>query len=126
MKRQTSGCIRQVSREEEPAVPRNRVGAAEQVLEHRGLRARRVDPLRDLGELLRVAEQHDVPRRRPDRERVGERDLARLVDEERVDGAVHVLAREEPGGAGEEQHVGDRAPRSRPGRPSSSMNVPSS
>ena len=65
----------------------------------------RVDPLRDLAELLRVAEQDDVARARPERERVGERHLPRLVDEERVDDALHVLAREEPGGAGEQQHV---------------------
>ena len=87
MKRQTSGCIRQVRREEEAAVGRDRVGVAEQVLEHRRLRARRVDPLRDLRELLRVAEQDDVAGAGPERERVGERDLPGLVDEERVDDA---------------------------------------
>ena len=45
---------------------------------------------------------------RAHRERVGERDLAGLVDEEVVEVAVHVLAREEPGGAGEQAHVGSR------------------
>ena len=45
-------------------------------------------------------------RARADRERVGERDLSRLVDEEVVERAVELLAREEPGGAGEEVVVG--------------------
>ena len=43
-----------------------------------------------LGELHRVAEQDDVPRRRPDGERVRERHLARLVDEQIVHGAVEL------------------------------------
>ena len=64
-----------------------------------------MDPLRHLPELLRVAEQDDVARARPERERVGERHLPRLVDEQRVDDALHVFAREEPRGAGEQQHV---------------------
>ena len=55
--------------------------------EHRRVRARRVRALRDLRELVRVAEQDEVSRRRADRERVGERDLPGLVDEERVDAA---------------------------------------
>ena len=44
--------------------------------------------LRDLRELQRVAEQHDVARRRTHRERVGQRHLARLVDNKCIDRAV--------------------------------------
>ncbi len=79
-----------------------RLVVAEQVLEHRRARARRMRALRDLRQLVRVAEQDDVPRRRPDREHVGERDLPALVDEQRVDVPVQVLAREEERRAGEE------------------------
>ena len=58
--------------------------------------------LRHLRQLVRVAEQDEVPRRRPHRERVGERELAALVDEQRVDVPVDVLAREEERRAGDE------------------------
>ena len=44
------------------------------------------DALRDLRELVRVAEEDEGARGRADREHVRERDLARLVDEEHVDG----------------------------------------
>ena len=53
-----------------------------------------------LRELLRVADEHDVPRARPHRERVGERDLAGLVDEEVVERRVVGVAREVPRRAG--------------------------
>ncbi len=46
--------------------------------------------LRDLRELHRVAEQHERARRRAHRERVRERDLAGLVDEEVVERAVEL------------------------------------
>ena len=57
--------------------------------------------LRDLRKLVRVAEQDERPRRRPDREHVGERELAGLVDEEHVERPlrrvdVDRLARERP------------------------------
>ena len=39
-------------------------------------------------------------------ERVGEAVLAGLVDDERVELAVELLARVEPGRAGDEQHLG--------------------
>ena len=66
---------------------------------------RRVRALRHLGELQRVAEQDDVARRRPDRERVRERHLARLVDEEVVDGAVELGPREQPRRPREQPHL---------------------
>ena len=72
--------------EEEPHVLGDRVTRlAEEVLEHRAARVLRVDALAHLRELHRVAEQHDRPRARAERERVGERCLARLVDEQVVE-----------------------------------------
>ena len=57
---------------------------AEQVLENRAARAPRMRALRDLRELQRVAEQHDVARRGSHRERIGQRHLPRFVDHQRV------------------------------------------
>jgi hypothetical protein len=59
-----------------------------------------------LRELQRIAEQHDVARRRSHRERVGERHLPGLVDHERVDLAVERFVREQPCGSREQQDVG--------------------
>ena len=94
--------------EEEAAVGRDRLLVADQVLEHRGVAAVGVRALDHLVELLRVADEHEVPRGRAHRERVGERDLPGLVDEEVVERAVVLGAREEPGGAGGEVAVGAR------------------
>ena len=47
--------------------------------------------LRDLRELQRIAEQHDVARRGSHRERVGERHLPGLVDDQRVDACRRAL-----------------------------------
>src|SRR5262245_48469159 len=58
--------------------------------------------LRDLRELVRIAEQNDVAGRRSDGDRVCERDLAGLVEEQRVQMSVEVLAREQERGAGEQ------------------------
>ena len=68
-----------------PRSGRHGVALAEQVLEHRGARAARVCALADMRELLGVAEQHDAARRLGHRERVGERHLPRLVDDQDVD-----------------------------------------
>ena len=65
--------------------------------------------LRDLRELVRVAEQDEVPRRRPDRERIGERELPALVDEQRVDVLIELLAREQERRAGEQLRAPRRA-----------------
>ena len=75
---------------------------AEQVLEHERPAPPGWIALRHLRELHRVAEQDERPRARAERERVGERGLPRLVDEEVVERPVELLAREEPGRAGEE------------------------
>ena len=52
--------------------------------------------LRYVGELLRVAEQHEPAPGARDRQRVGERHLAGLVDEQHVDRPPHLLARPQP------------------------------
>ena len=68
----------------------------------------RVHPLGDLRELKRIAQEDQVAGRRAHRQRVGERDLAGLVDDEVVERAVQVWPREEPGRSGEELDVAAR------------------
>ena len=67
--------------------------------------------LRDLGQLVRVAEQDQRARARPGGEDVRQRELTRLVDEEDVDrtlGGVNVDAwtRQRPGRPGDEVEGG--------------------
>ena len=71
-----------------------------------------MDALRDLGSWLRVAEQDEFERARPDRDDVGERQLAGLVDEQHVDRAGHVRAGEQPRRAGRDVDwpAGERRP----------------
>ena len=88
-----------------PRFGRDRRLAGEQVLEHRRLALVRVRSLQHLAELLRVADEHEVPRRGAHRERVGERDLAGLVDEEVVELAVVLAVGEEPRRAAEQVAV---------------------
>ncbi len=66
---------------------------AQQVLQDGYVDALGMRALDHLRELLRVADEHDVARRGRHRERVGERDLTRLVDEEVVELRVEVLVR---------------------------------
>ena len=91
--------------EEEAAVLRDRRVLAKQVLEHRNARAGRVDRLRHLRKLHRVTEQDERPRGRAERERVRERDLPGLVDEEVIERPVELGPAEEPGRAGDELHL---------------------
>ena len=91
------GCIRNDAVEEDAAVGRDRVVAVEQVLQRRDAGAVGVDRLGRLGELLRVAEQHHRAGRPEHGDRVGQRELARLVDDEHVDGAAQVGAGPQPG-----------------------------
>ena len=86
--------------EEEAALRWHRHRIADQMLEGRGGRAARVDALRDHRQLVRVADQHDRPGTRPDRDGVCERHLAGLVDEQDVERAVELRSGEEPAGAG--------------------------
>ena len=82
--------------QEEAAFGRDRLCAAEQMLERGRLRAGRVARLLRLLELLRVAEQHEALRRGGQREHVGERHLSRLVDEQHVDAVAKLGPRPEP------------------------------
>ena len=93
--------------EEEPPVGRHGLVLAEQVRQHREARALGVGALRDLWQLVRVAEENERAGGGADREDVGERELPRLVDEEHVERAlgrvdVDRLAGERPRGAGDE------------------------
>ena len=94
------------AREEEAHVLGHRRTLAEEVREHGRPALAGVDALRDLRELHGIAEQDERLRARAERERVGERGLPRLVDEQVVERPVELLAREEPGGAREEVVVG--------------------
>ena len=95
MNAQTAGCRRQVVSRKRPAIRRRRRVVAEHVLERRRAGAVGVGALRGLGQLLRVAEQHEGARGPPIGRR-RERHLSGLVDEEHVDAAGHVLAGEKP------------------------------
>ena len=105
MNAQTSGCMRQVSSRNRPRSGGIVASSPSRCSSTEAPAPSRVHALRDLRELLRVAEQDDVARGGADRERVGERHLARLVDEQVVERLVHLLAREEPRRAGDQLHV---------------------
>ena len=96
MNEHTSGCIRQVRREEQAAVFGHGGCAREQVLEHGQPDVAGMDALTHLRQLLRVAEQHQVAGGGAHRDRVCQRHLPRFVDEQVVERAVHLLAREQP------------------------------
>ena len=63
--------------------------------QHGRVRARRMRALGDLRELVRVAEENKPLRGRADGDRVGKRNLATLVHEQRVHIARELLASEE-------------------------------
>ena len=66
-----------------------------------------MDALRDLGELERVAEQDESPRRGAQRERVGEAETGRPRRSRACRaGPVELLAREEPRRARDERDLG--------------------
>ena len=69
---------------------------AEQMLQHGVADVQRLSPLTDLRELGWVAEQHHIFGAGRNRERVGERDLSGLVDEQIVELTGQLLAREQP------------------------------
>ena len=69
---------------------------AEQCCSTESPRVQAVASLTDLRQLRRIAEQHDVLRAERERERVGQRDLAGFVDEEIIELAGELFAREEP------------------------------
>ena len=83
--------------EEEAEVVRHDPLPVEHVRERRALSAWRVDALKGLVKLLRVAEENEVRRGERGRQGVCEGHLARFVDEEDIDALSHVLAGPEPG-----------------------------
>jgi hypothetical protein len=84
--------------DEQAPLRRDRRVLLEQVFEHRHACAGRMNRLGNLRELLRITEQNHVARARAHRERVRQRDLTGLVDEQVVERAVHLLAAEQPRG----------------------------
>ena len=78
--------------------------AVQQVLEAREAGVAGMGALARLGELHLVADQDQVPGREADGDRVGERDLAGLVDEEVVELAIQLRPAEDPGRAAD-QHA---------------------
>src|SRR5579862_3040039 len=82
--------------QKDTALRRDRVIAAEQMLQNGASRMQRMRALRDLGELQRIAEQYDVSCRGGHRDGVGERNLARLVDEQVVERTGQCFARKKP------------------------------
>lgn len=91
--------------EEDPAVLRNGVVPVEQVLQRRGPCAGRMQSLRRLGQLLRVAEEHHGLGGACHCHGVGEGELAGFVDHQDVDGARHVGMRPQPGGSAHERGI---------------------
>ena len=67
--------------------------------EVRGVRMR---ALYDLRQLARVADQHDVARRPPHGDHVGETDLSRFVDEQPVEGLLELGPGKEEGRAADD------------------------
>ena len=85
--------------EEEPLAGRHRRVGSEHVAKGRPIGAGRMRSAERLIELLRVAQEDDARRRLRHCQDVGERDLARLVDEQHVNRARHLWRRPEPGRA---------------------------
>ena len=72
-------------REKDAALGRNRAIVAEEMAERGDAGSLGVGRARDMRQLLRVAEENEILRARPDRDRIGERELPRLVDQEYVE-----------------------------------------
>ena len=94
-------------RQQDAAVGRHGGVLAEQPVEAGEAGVARMRALHHLRQLARVADQHDVAGAAAHRQQVGEPDLPRLVDDERVEGALELRPAEVEGGAAD--HVGGRA-----------------
>ena len=84
--------------QEEPARWQDGQRLADDVLERRFLGTFRVDALRDLGQLVRVAQQHERAGTAAHRHDVRQRGLPSFVDEQDVELVLHLLAGEQPRG----------------------------
>ena len=101
--------------EEEAAFRRNRLLSGEQVTECGGGRSLRVDPLGDLIELARIAQQDEARGGRRGGKRTGEGELSGFVHHQHVHRVLHVLPRPDPGRARDHADFGifergDRVP----------------
>ena len=94
-------------RQQDAAVGRHGRVLAEQPVEAGEAGGARMRALHHLRQLARVADQHDVAGAAPHRQQVGEPDLPRLVDDQRVEGALELRPAEVEGGAADD--VGGRA-----------------
>src|SRR5258706_16101397 len=84
---------------------------ADQMNERRNVRAFRMGAALGLLQLLRIAEEDDVARGPRGGERVGERHLPGLVDEEMVEAARGGVIRPEPHGSSDHRSGRDRRER---------------
>ena len=85
--------------QEEAPVHRDRGRVADEVLQRRFLGAFRMDTLGHLGELVRVAKEHDRLRAAAHRDDVRQRHLTGLIDEQDVQAIFHLCASKQPGRA---------------------------
>ena len=85
--------------QEEAPVDRDRGRVADEVLQRRFLGAFRMDTLGHLGELVRVAKEHDRLRAAAHRDDVRQRHLTGLIDEQDVQAIFHLCASKQPGRA---------------------------
>ena len=94
--------------QQDAAVGRHRRVLAEQPVEAGEPGIPRMRALHHLRQLARVADQHDVAGASPHRQQVGEPDLPRLVDDQRVEGALELRPAEKEGGAADDIGVAQR------------------
>ena len=106
-------------RQQDAAVGRHGRVLAEQPVEAGEAGVARMRALHHLRQLARVADQHDVAGAAPHRQQVGEPDLPRLVDDQRVEGALELRPAEQEGGAADDVGVA-AAPRRRSPSPARS------
>ena len=109
----TRGCIRKVTGRNRPRSAGSVRSAAEDVLEGRRAGAVGMDALADLGELVRVAEQDDRAGGGRAGQRVRERLLAGLVDEQDVERPIELRAGEQPAPSRPRRRRSRRRPRPR-------------
>jgi hypothetical protein len=88
--------------EKDAALGRDRCETIQQMFERRTAGPPWVATLERLRELHLVADQDHIPGAHTHRDRVGERDLARLVDKQVIDLLIQFLSCEQPSGSGDQ------------------------